>query len=164
MTTSGRGRNATTKPPSEPKAVPNGAIPEDEQELRHEIEQTREQLGETVGQLVAKADVKGRARAKAARLAGWVKGSTAQLRAKAAERGAGVRGQAAGKTVLARQKALAGKDQLQARLAPVWEAAPESLRDTVSKGARTVNQRRVPLAMAATLLAGYLTLRWWRKR
>ena len=47
--------------------------PVDEAELRQEIERTREQLGETVEQLAAKTDVKGRARAKAAELAGRAK-------------------------------------------------------------------------------------------
>lgn len=45
------------------------AIPDDEQALRREIEQTREQLGETVEQLVGKADV----RARATQLTGRVK-------------------------------------------------------------------------------------------
>lgn len=44
----------------------------DAKQLREEIERTREHLGETVEQLAAKADVKGRAQAKAAELAGQV--------------------------------------------------------------------------------------------
>ena len=169
MTTSGPGKKATAEPPAGPEAVPEGTVPGDEQQLREEIEQTREQLGETVEQLAAKADVKGRARAKVAGLTGRVKASTAQVRAKATDRGAGMRGQVAGKTVMARQKAAAAggtaKTQLQARAAPVWEAAPEPVRRTVVKGASAAKQRRVPLmAAAATLAAGYLVLRWWRKR
>jgi hypothetical protein len=46
--------------------------PGDAQQLREEIERTREHLGETVEQLAAKADVKGRAQARAAELAGQV--------------------------------------------------------------------------------------------
>ncbi len=46
--------------------------PDDAQQLREEIERTREHLGETVEQLAAKVDVKGRAQARAAELAGQV--------------------------------------------------------------------------------------------
>jgi hypothetical protein len=169
MTSSGRGRKATAKPPAGAEAVPGGTVPGDEQELRQEIEHTREQLGETVDQLVAKTDVKGRARAKAAGLTGRVKASTVQVRARAAERGAGRRGRVAGKTVMARQKAAAvggtAKTQLQARAAPVWEATPEPVRRTAVRGASVAKQRRVPLMVAAaTLIAGYVALRWWGKR
>jgi hypothetical protein len=169
MTSSGAGRKTTAKPPAGPEAVPGGTVPGDEQELRQEIEQTREQLGETVEQLVAKTDLKGRARAKAAGLTGRVKGSTARVRAKAAERGAGMRSQAAGKTLIARQKAAAAggtaRTQLQAGAAPMWGAAPEPVRRAAVKGVSVAKQRRVPLmAAAATLIGGYLALRWWRKR
>jgi type VI protein secretion system component VasF len=44
-----------------------------EQGLQAEIEQTRAKLGETVQQLAAKADVKSRARAKAADVTGRLK-------------------------------------------------------------------------------------------
>lgn len=56
-------------------AATSDAVPEDEQQLKQEIEQTREELGHTVAALAAKADVKARARAKAAALAARVKGS-----------------------------------------------------------------------------------------
>ena len=70
---------------------------------------------------------------------------------------------------MARQKATAAggtaKAQLQARAAPVWEAAQEPVRRTAVKGGRAAQRRRVPLmAAAATLAAGYLVVRWWRKR
>ena len=45
------------------------------EELRHEIEQTRQRLGETVDELAAKADLKARARAKAAEVSGRVRHS-----------------------------------------------------------------------------------------
>jgi uncharacterized protein DUF3618 len=168
MTTSGRAKKAQAQPPARPGAVPDG-VPPQEQALRQEIEQTRERLGATVEQLAAKTDVKGRARAKAAGLTGQVKGKTAQLRAKAAERSLGVRGQVAGKTEVARQKAEAAggtaKAQLQARAAPVWQAAPEPVRRTAATGASMAQRRPVPLAAAAAaLVAGFLALRWWRKR
>jgi hypothetical protein len=41
-------------------------VPDDEHELRHEIEETRDQLAQSVEQLAAKADVKAAARAKVA--------------------------------------------------------------------------------------------------
>jgi len=169
MTTTGRRGKAVTKPPAEPEAVPEGTVPGDEQELRQEIEQTRDQLGETVEQLVAKTDLKGRARAKAARLTKRVKASAAQVRAKAADRGSGMFGHVAGTTAMARQKAAAAgataKSQLQARAAPVWEATPEPVRRTAVKGASVAKERRVPLmAAAAAVIAGYLGLRWWRRR
>ena len=169
MTTNGRGRKTLAEPPAGPEAVPEGTVPGDEQELREEIGRTRERLGETVEQLAAKTDVKGRARAKAADLAGRVKASTARVGAKAAEQGAGVRSQVAGTTMKARQKAAAAggtaKTQLQARAAPVWEAAPEPVRRTAMKGASAAQRRRVPLiAAVAALAAGYVVLRWWRKR
>jgi Protein of unknown function (DUF3618) len=169
MTASGRGRKTTIEPPAGPEGVLDGTAPGDEQELREEIEQTREQLGETVEQLVAKTDLRGRARAKAARLTGPVKGSTARARAKAAGRGAGMRSQVAGKTVMARQKtaALGGtaKTQVQARAAPAWDATLEPVRRTAVTGISAAQPRRVPLvAAAAMLIAGYLVVRRWRKR
>ncbi len=162
---------ATAGGPPESAAQVSGesAAPDDEQELRQEIEQTREQLGETVEQLAAKADVKGRMRAKAAQLTGQAKGKAAQARVKAADRAAGVRRQATGKPSVAYQKAAAvagkGTGHLRARAAPVWQATPEPVREVVSKGASTARQRRVPLAAALLALgAGFVAFRWWRRR
>jgi hypothetical protein len=159
------GGAAETGPPADAEHRP----PADAGQLRQEIERTREQLGETVEQLAAKADVKGRARAKAAGLAGRVKGEAAQARARGATQAGAVRGQLADKSAGVRQKAVAvggtAKTQLQAQAAWVREAAPEPLRRTVAGGASTAQQRRIPLAIAAvTLIAGYVALRWWRKR
>jgi Protein of unknown function (DUF3618)/Putative Actinobacterial Holin-X, holin superfamily III len=169
MTTSGHGRKAATEPPAEPEAMPQGTIPGDEEELRHEIEQTREQLGETVAQLVARADIKSRARAKAAEVTGRLRDSTAGVRAKAAERGAVWRRQVVNTTEAARRKAAtlggAAKAELHARAAPVWEAAPESVRCAAARGASTAKRHVVPLATAVvSLIAGYLTLQRWRNR
>ena len=139
----GQTAEAMTAADSQPAAEER---PVDEAGLRQEIERTREQLGETVEQLAAKTDVQGRARAKAAELAGRAKSTTAQARKQVAAQFGNVRGQ-------------------QARAAPVREAIPEPLRRAVAKGASTAQQRRVPLAMAAvTVIAGYLVFRWWRKR
>lgn len=68
------------------------AAPDDAQELEREIEQTREHLGATVEQLAAKADVKKRARDKAAQLRSQAQaaaGRTAQQAQRALAQGAG---------------------------------------------------------------------------
>jgi uncharacterized protein DUF3618 len=164
MTTSGRGSESSAGPPAE--AGPGGTIPENEQELRQEIEQTREQLGDTVERLVAKTDIKGRAQAKVAGLAGRVKDKAVPARSKATDRAANVRSQAAGKSLMARQKAMAGRNQLQARAAGAWQATPEGFRRTAIKGADAA-QGWVPLATAAALLAlgsGYMAYRSWPRR
>ncbi|HTA04668.1 MAG TPA: DUF3618 domain-containing protein [Streptosporangiaceae bacterium] len=110
--------------------------PDDIQELRQEIERTREQLGDTVQQLAAKTDVQARARDKAVEMTRKVRGKASQAQAEAAAVGA-----------------------------PVWEATPEPVRQAVAKGASTIRQRRGPLAVAASaLVAGYLAVRWWRRR
>jgi hypothetical protein len=63
--------------------------PDDAKQLREEIERTREHLGATVEQLAAKVDVKSRAQAKAAELARQATGAVAQVRKRAAAKGAG---------------------------------------------------------------------------
>ena len=163
---------AARTPETATPADAGAAVPDDAQ-LQQEIERTREQLGETVEQLAAKADVKARARDKAAEFSGRVKSTAGQARKEAAARSESARSQLAGKTAAARQKATsaggAGKDQLQTRAAavamPVWEATPEHLRRAVAKGASTARQRRVPLAAAAAaLILGYLAIRRWRRQ
>ncbi|GGW18711.1 alanine-rich protein [Streptomyces capoamus] len=63
-------------------------------ELRQQIEQTRGQLGDTVAELVGRADVKGRARARAADLRDKAGAMTVQLRVGAAQAGHGVQDRA----------------------------------------------------------------------
>jgi hypothetical protein len=142
--------------------------PDDPQQLEQEIERTREQLGQTVQELAARADVKSRARAKAAETAGRVKSTTVQARQNAAARAGSVRNQVAGKAGAVRQKAIsaggAGKDQLRTRAtavsAPVWEATPEPVRRTVTKGASRARDQWVPLSAAAGgFIVGYLACR-----
>jgi hypothetical protein len=140
-------------------------VPEqdDAQRLESEIERTREQLSETVDQLAAKVDVKSRARAMVAGLTGRVKGITGQ----AQDRAGGVRSQVAGIAAKTRQNAVsagqAGTGQLQRRVAPMWEAAPEPARRAVTKGVSAAQRRRGPLLVAAgVLLVGYLAVRQWR--
>ncbi|MFS4097748.1 DUF3618 domain-containing protein [Streptomyces sp. AF1A] len=64
-------------------------------ELRQQIEHTRSQLGDTVAQLMDRADVKGRARARAADLRDKAGAMTVQLRASAAQAGHAVQDKAA---------------------------------------------------------------------
>jgi hypothetical protein len=68
----------------------------DAQQLREEIERTREHLGETVGQLAAKVDVKGRAQARAAELAGRVTRQARTVVAQGREQAAQARKQGPG--------------------------------------------------------------------
>ncbi|MGX1567521.1 DUF3618 domain-containing protein [Streptomyces sp. NPDC055506] len=56
-------------------------------ELRRQIERTRSELGNTVEELAGKADVKGRARARAADLRDKAGAMTVQLRSSAVEAG-----------------------------------------------------------------------------
>ena len=49
-------------------------------EMQHEIERTREHLGDTVEELAARADMRTRARAKAAELTELAAGAATQLR------------------------------------------------------------------------------------
>jgi Protein of unknown function (DUF3618) len=58
----------------------DGRATDDAQLLREEIERTREHLGTTVEELAARMDVKSRAQAEAAELAGRIKGAGAQIR------------------------------------------------------------------------------------
>ena len=61
-----------------------------EQDIQAEIEQTRERLGETVEELVAKADVKARAKDKAAELKAKAQVKAADAKTAAREKAAGV--------------------------------------------------------------------------
>lgn len=160
--------------PGVPQADAETGPPDDMEELQQEIEQTREQLGETVEQLVAKADVKARAREKATELAGRVKGTAGRARTQAAAGAGKVRDQLAGKTGPAHQQTVlldtpAAGQQVSGPAAgtatPVWGAVPEPVRQAVTKGAGRARQHPAPLAVAAgVLVAGFLVVRWWRRR
>ncbi|MEV6116826.1 DUF3618 domain-containing protein [Streptomyces sp. NPDC052109] len=75
--------------------IPHGSGAKGPDELRQQIEHTRHQLGDTVAQLVGKADVKGRARVRAADLMDKAGAMTVQLRASAAQAGHDVQDRAA---------------------------------------------------------------------
>ena len=61
--------------------APREPLPCDQQALAEEIERTREELGAAVQALAAKADVKARAREKAAEMSGRLTGAASQARA-----------------------------------------------------------------------------------
>jgi Protein of unknown function (DUF3618) len=137
----------------EPSAQPrdDDAPGDDKQAIMEDIERTREQLGETVEALAAKADVRARAEQK-----------TAEVKARAGQKAAEVTG-----TI----KAKVGgpvKDQVErARQTggTVWEATPEPVQRQTRKVAAVVSQHRgKAVAVAATLLAGWLTIRKLRRR
>jgi hypothetical protein len=141
--------------------------PDNARQLELEIERTREQLGETVQELLARVDVKGRALAKASEVSEKCKSSVVQARNHAATRAAGVRSQVAGNTSAARQKAASGgkasRDRVTAAGRPAWEAMPEQVRQSLTKGATGARQHWRPLAVAAgVVIIGYLAFRHGR--
>jgi hypothetical protein len=94
-------------PAADSPAAAKTGPPDDLQELREEIEQTRQQLGETVEELAAKADVKARTRDKAAELTGRVKGKASHARTDATASAGRIRAQLAGANGNAGKKAMA---------------------------------------------------------
>jgi chromosome segregation ATPase len=99
------------------------SVPDDPEQLKQDIEQTREQLGETVEALVAKTDVKAQAKDKVGQLTGRVKGSTAQAKEQATAKVTQARDQLATKTQGVKQATTSNgapaKEQLQARATAV---------------------------------------------
>ena len=125
----------------------NPAPPDDPELLKEQIEQTREQLGETVEQLAAKANVKARAQDTVADLRQRAKDKTSQVRRQAA---------AAGET---------GRARVSAAAAPLWDATPDPVKHSVSRGTEGARQYRKQLAIVAGLLvAGVVVVRWWTRR
>jgi hypothetical protein len=142
--TAGEGARSSSEletPPLTGVAAP----PDDLRHLEAQIERTREQLGATVQELAARADVKTRARAKAAEVTGRVKSTTVQARTNAVARAGSVRSQVTGTT------------------ASAWEATPDQVRFAVTKGASGAKERWVPLTITAgVLVVGCLAVRQWR--
>ena len=136
--------------------------PDDLEQLRAEIEQTREHLGDTVDQLAAKADVKAQAQAKAADLTQRAKDTAGQARQHAADTVGQVRQQAADTATQARQRAAAaaatGQEQLQAR-------TPEGVKQAASAGLAKARQYQTPLLIAVgAVVLSAVVVRWWRRR
>jgi hypothetical protein len=147
-------------PPAAPDTgVPGQAsagpgAPDDPEQLKAEIEETREQLGDTVDQLTAKADVKGRAQSKAADLTDRAKAKTSHARLQAAVQADSVRSQLAATTATAREQA-----------ASAGQAVPEPVKRVVVKGGEAARQHRKPLAIAVgVLILGAVVVRWLAKR
>jgi Protein of unknown function (DUF3618) len=150
------------------------------EELRWEIEQTRDQLGDTVEQLVAKTDVKKQAKRKATEATEHVKSTASQVAGQATEKAAAIGSTLASGTAQTRMRAQAasevgkarleaGKARLQDRAAelgtPGPDASVERVRRAAIQGVKGAQQRQVPLAaVAGSIVAGYLALRWWRNR
>jgi methyl-accepting chemotaxis protein len=170
MTTSEQpGDPAEGSPAGQDQSAGQANADDEVAQLQQEIEQTREQLGETVGQLAAKADVKSMAASKASEVSERMKSKAEQVRQQAASTADTVRGQLADKTTTVRQKAQtvgqSGKDQIVAAGGPVWDAAPEPVRQAVTKGASNAKERRVPIAIViGAVIVLVLVLRRWRGR
>jgi len=112
--------------------------PDDPEELKAAIEQTREELGRTVEQLVAKTDVKARAQAKATDLTQRAKDATSQMRRQAGSA----------------RKQLAGSYQ-----------ASGPLKQAVTQGIEGARTYRKPLIIAVgVLIAGAVAVRIWTRR
>jgi hypothetical protein len=112
----------------------------DKQAILDDIDRTREQLGETVEALAAKADVKARAEQKAAELAGSLKEKV----------GVPVAGQVS---------------RVRQSTAAAWDQAPEPVQRQAKRSAAAFQAHRGQVvAAAATVLAGWLAVRAFRRR
>jgi len=163
------------------------AVPDDAQQLRDEIERTREHLGDTVDLLASKLDVKSRARTEAAEVAGQVKSAAAQVPDQVKSATARLPDQLRSAAARARRQTGASAGKARGLLsgtgagahaangpgpaalagpagkAKPRRAAPDSVRQTITKGASAARENPVTLAaVIAGLAAAFLTL--WRRR
>ena len=123
------------------------ASPDDPEQLRAQIEQTREELGQTAEQLVAKTDVKARAQAKVTDLTQHAKDTTSR-----------VRRQAAAQAGNARSQLVTGRDQLQTQ-------TPDALKQATTKGIEGARKYRTQLIIAVgVLVAVSVVVRVWKRR
>jgi small-conductance mechanosensitive channel len=121
--------------------------PDDPEQLRAQIEQTREELGQTAEQLVAKTDVNARAQAKVTDLTQRAKDATSQVRRQAAAQAGSARSQLA-----------ANRDQLQAQ-------APDALKQATAKGIEGARKYRTHLIIGVgVLVAASVVIRAWNRR
>ena len=159
---------------------PGGDAPGHPDELMAEIERTRVELGDTVDALAAKADVKARAQQRAAEVSGQLKGRVGEVKAGLTSRAGQLKGELAGKAGQTRQavtergKTVLGASQPTAQRArqraaqagtSAWQGAPAP----VARGAwrvaltRSVHGSLAFASAGATLLAGWLAIRWLRR-
>jgi formate-dependent nitrite reductase cytochrome c552 subunit len=103
--------------------------PDDTEQLKAQIEQTREHLGQTAEQLVARVDVKARAQAKVTDLTQRAIRTTSKLRRQAAVRADSARSQLTDKT-----------------------QTPDSLKQAVTMGLDGARKYRIPVIIAVGLL------------
>jgi len=160
-------------------------LPDNPDALVAEINRTREELGNTVEALAAKVDVRARAQQKATEVSGELKGKVrdltqglsgkaGQLKGEVGSRSAGARqavtengktvlggGQPVTKTISSRATQAGASAQSVATQAgaTVWAATPEPVQQRARRAAATVNQHRVPFAVA--IAAGSLLLGGW---
>jgi hypothetical protein len=143
--------------------------PDDPEELKTQIEETRQQLGDTVDQLAAKADVKARAQSKVADAQAVAQSKVADAQALAQAKVAGAQAKVADVTQRAKEKTTqikqqaatageTGREQLQSK-------TPEPVKRVAAQGAEGARRYRTQLAIAAgALVAGVLVVRWLRRR
>ncbi|MER6071288.1 DUF3618 domain-containing protein [Streptomyces sp. NPDC001817] len=105
--------------------IPHGSGAKGPDELRHQIEHARHQVGDTVAQLVGKADVKGRARVRAADLRDKAGAMTVQLRVSAAQAGHGVQDRAAKAGHAVQGRAVQAGHAVQGKAAQMGHAVQE---------------------------------------
>ncbi|WP_225828106.1 DUF3618 domain-containing protein [Streptomyces naphthomycinicus] len=129
---------------------PHGSGAKGPDELRQQIEHTRNQLGDTVAQLVSRADVKGRARARAADLKDKAGAMTVQLRAGAAQAGHGVQDRAARAGHLVQDRATRAGHGAQERMIKAGHLVQErtghgghTLQDRALQAGHTLQDRAV---------------------
>jgi cobalamin biosynthesis Mg chelatase CobN len=149
------------------------SVPDDPEQLKQDIEQTREQLGETVEALVAKADVKAQAKEKVGQLTDRVKGSTAQAKEQATTKVAQARDQLTTKTQDVKQAATTtgapAKEQFQARATAVGgkvrDVTPEPVQRAARHAAARTSPRQAGIAAVAVgvALLGIILIRRRRR-
>jgi hypothetical protein len=144
-------------------------LPDNPDALVAEINRTREELGNTVEALAAKVDVRARAQQKATEVSGELKGKVrdltqglsgkaGQLKGEVGSRSAGARQAVTenGKTVLGGGQPVTKTITSRATQAG---ASAQSVATRARRAAATVNQHRVPFAVA--IAAGSLLLGGW---
>jgi Protein of unknown function (DUF3618) len=139
----------------------------DVQQLTEEIERARERLGAAVEQLAARADVKSRARAQAADLAGRARSAGAKAGRQAAVRTGSTAGALGEKVASARRKATAaghlGKEQSDSGAAEASQEVPGPARQAISKAGGVARDKRVLCSLAAGAALAVAALVIWQR-
>ncbi|WP_250403865.1 DUF3618 domain-containing protein [Streptomyces cellostaticus] len=117
---------------------PHGSGAKGPDELRHQIERTRSQLGDTVEQLVGRADMKGRAKARAADLKDKAGAMSVQLRSSAAQAGHTVQGRSGHARHALQDRSAPARHALQERAA----TAGHALQEQATSAGHALRERR----------------------